>query len=74
MEIGEAELLGGGEGADDYHRMLAGLRRRRREREVRRKEIVRARNAEREERVREARAREEEWVETLREMARRRFG
>lgn len=72
MEIADPELLGGG--ADDYRRMLANLQQRRTEREVRREEVVRARNAERDERVREARVREEERLEVLREMARQRFG
>ncbi|KAJ9165623.1 hypothetical protein NKR19_g245 [Coniochaeta hoffmannii] len=73
-EVPEAELLGGDGADDDYRRMLEGMRRRRTEREVRREEVARARDAEREGRVREARAREEERVGVLREMARRRFG
>jgi hypothetical protein len=72
VEIPEGELLGGG--ADDYRRMLENMRQRKTEREVRREEVQRARNAERDERVREARAREEERLEVLREMARQRFG
>lgn len=73
QDVADPELLGAG-GADDYRRMLANLRQRRTEREVRREEVARARNAERDERIREARAREEERVGVLREMARQRFG
>lgn len=73
QEVADPELLGAG-GADDYRRMLANLQQRRTEREVRREEVARARNAERDERIREARAREEERVGVLREMARQRFG
>lgn len=71
-EVADPELLGGG--ADDYRRMLGNLRQKKTEREVRREEEVRARNAEREERFRGYRTREEETVERLREMARQRFG
>lgn len=74
-EVGEKELLGGGgDDAEEYRRMLDRQQRKKTEREVRREEIVRARNAEREERMKEFRAREEETVGKLREMARQRFG
>jgi hypothetical protein len=73
-EVGDKELIGGGDGADDYRRMLANLQKKKTDREVRREEIVRAKNAERDERLREYRTREEGTVEMLREMARQRFG
>lgn len=72
VEVPEGELLGGG--ADEYRRMVESSRQRRTEREIRREEVARARNAEREERIREARAREDERLAMLREMARQRFG
>ncbi|KAB5518836.1 hypothetical protein GE09DRAFT_1230285 [Coniochaeta sp. 2T2.1] len=75
VEVGEKELLGGGEaGEDEYKRMLERMRNRKSEREVRREEERRAKGVEREERIREARAREEEKLGVLREMARQRFG
>lgn len=73
MEVAEGELLGGG-ADDEYRRMLESSRQRKTEREVRREEVARARNAERDERIRGARAREEERLAVLREMARQRFG
>jgi hypothetical protein len=73
-EVDDKELIGGGDGADDYRRMLANMQRKKTEREVRREEIARARNAERDERVREYKAKEQETVEMLKELARQRFG
>ncbi|RKU48659.1 hypothetical protein DL546_009356 [Coniochaeta pulveracea] len=73
-EVDDKELIGGGDGAEDYRRMLANMQRKKTEREVRREEIARARNAERVERVREYKAKEQETVEMLKELARQRFG
>ncbi|KAI1411091.1 hypothetical protein F5Y13DRAFT_191679 [Hypoxylon sp. FL1857] len=73
-EVGEAELMGGGDGVAEYKRMKAAAERRRTEREVRREEEGRAREREREERVREYRRREEGTMEVLKRIARERFG
>lgn len=74
-EVGDGELMGGaGEGAEDYRRVLASMQRRKTERELRREEVVRARNAEREERIKGYKEREEETVDMLKELARQRFG
>ncbi|KAI0888234.1 uncharacterized protein GGS22DRAFT_198051 [Annulohypoxylon maeteangense] len=73
-EVGEAELMGGGDGVAEYKRMRKEGERRRTEREVRREEEERAREAEREERRRVWRVREEGVLEGLRRIARERFG
>jgi hypothetical protein len=73
-EVDDKELIGGGDGVDDYRRMLANMQRKKTEREVRREEIARARNAERDERIREYKAKEDQTVDMLKELARQRFG
>ncbi|KAI8963234.1 hypothetical protein F5Y11DRAFT_164034 [Daldinia sp. FL1419] len=73
-EVGEAELMGGGDSVAEYKRMKAAADRRKTEREVRREEEARIREAEREERVREYRQKEEETMEVLKRIARERFG
>ncbi|KAK0707400.1 hypothetical protein B0H67DRAFT_309601 [Lasiosphaeris hirsuta] len=74
-EVADADLVGGGEGGmADYKRMLASEKQKLTERQQRREEVQRARNAERDERIRVYREREEGTMEKLRELARRRFG
>ncbi|KAL7622163.1 hypothetical protein AAE478_007665 [Parahypoxylon ruwenzoriense] len=73
-EVGEAELLGGGDSLAEYRAAKKAAERRKSEREIRREEEARAKMAEREERVRRYREREEGTMEVLREIARRRFG
>ncbi|GJC81390.1 hypothetical protein ColLi_04228 [Colletotrichum liriopes] len=73
-EVGEQELMGGGDSLQEFKAMKAREERKKTEREVRREEIARAREAEREERVREYREREEGVMKGLRELARQRFG
>lgn len=74
-EVGEAELMGGGDdGVAEYKKMRDAAERRKTEREVRREEEGRARAKEREERVREYKKREEGTMEVLRRIARERFG
>ncbi|KAI1091060.1 hypothetical protein F5B19DRAFT_460181 [Rostrohypoxylon terebratum] len=73
-EVGEQELMGGGDGVAEYKRMKREAERRKTEKEVRREEEERAREAEREERRRLWREREEGVMEGLRRIARERFG
>ncbi|KAK1728447.1 hypothetical protein CaCOL14_012821 [Colletotrichum acutatum] len=73
-EVGEQELMGGGDSFAELKAMKAREERKKTEREVRREEIARARAAEREERVREYREREEGVMKGLRELAKQRFG
>ncbi|KAK2024040.1 hypothetical protein LX32DRAFT_118968 [Colletotrichum zoysiae] len=73
-EVGEQELMGGGDSLQEFRAMRAREERKKTERELRREEIARAREAEREARVREYREREEGVMKGLRELARQRFG
>jgi hypothetical protein len=73
-EIGDQELIGGGDGIGNYKRMLASMQQRKTEREVRREEFARARAAEREERIKRHREKEEVRIGMFRELAKQRFG
>ncbi|KAK1989020.1 hypothetical protein LZ30DRAFT_696787 [Colletotrichum cereale] len=73
-EVGEQELMGGGDSLQEFKAMKAREERKKTERELRREEIARAREAEREERVKEYREREEGVMKGLRELAKQRFG
>ncbi|WYZ43537.1 hypothetical protein EsH8_VI_001236 [Colletotrichum jinshuiense] len=73
-EVGEQELMGGGDSLNEFKAMKAREERKKTEREVRREEIARARAAEREERVKEYKEREEGVMKGLRELAKQRFG
>ncbi|KAK3682495.1 hypothetical protein B0T22DRAFT_285743 [Podospora appendiculata] len=74
-EVPESELLGDGDGGlSEHKRMVASMQQKVSERQLRREEARRAKNAERDERIGAFRAREEKTIETLRELARRRFG
>ncbi|EFQ33572.1 hypothetical protein CGRA01v4_13509 [Colletotrichum graminicola] len=73
-EVGEQELMGGGDSLQEFKAMKAREERKKTERELRREEIARAREAEREARVREYREREEGVMKGLRELAKQRFG
>jgi hypothetical protein len=73
-EANEGELMGGGDGVEEYKAMVRVQEERKMERVSRREEMERARRAEVEERVRGYREREERVVEGLRELARQRFG
>ncbi|KAK1966660.1 hypothetical protein LY78DRAFT_40013 [Colletotrichum sublineola] len=74
QEVGEQELMGGGDSLQEFKAMKAREERKKTERELRREEIARAREAEREERLREYREREEGVMKGLRELAKQRFG
>ncbi|KAK0640968.1 hypothetical protein B0T16DRAFT_205135 [Cercophora newfieldiana] len=73
-EVPEEDLVGVGGGIADYKRMLAEEKQKVSERQQRREEMERARNAERDERIKAYREREEGTIEKLRELARQRFG
>lgn len=73
-EVGEAELMGGGDSVAEYKRLKAVAERRKTEREVRREEEARIKAAEREDRVREYRRKEDDTMEVLKRIARERFG
>ncbi|KAI0113033.1 hypothetical protein F4814DRAFT_420362 [Daldinia grandis] len=73
-EVGEAELMGGGDSVAEYKRLKAVAERRKTEREVRREEEARIKAVEREDRVREYRRKEDDTMEVLKRIARERFG
>ena len=74
MEVGEKELMGGGDGLEEFKSIKAAEQRKKTEREVRREEVRRARREEMEERLREGREKEEQTMRTLKELAKERFG
>ncbi|KAH7020964.1 uncharacterized protein B0I36DRAFT_27423 [Microdochium trichocladiopsis] len=80
-EVDDRDLMGGGDGggggADDIaelKRQKAAEQRRKTEREIRREEEARAREAEREERLQSYKDKEDKTMAVLRELARQRFG
>lgn len=73
-EVGDGDLMGGGDSVAELKRAKAAMQRRKTERELRREAEARAREEERLERLREWREREEEKLRGLKELARARFG
>ena len=74
-DVTETDLLGGeDEGIEGYKRQKMEMERKKNEREMRREEILRARQAEREQRVREYREKEERTMTGLVALAKARFG
>lgn len=73
LEIGDADLMGD-DGIDSHKKRKKDMERQKSEREIRREEIARAKEAERDEKLAERRAKEAETIELLRAMARERFG
>lgn len=71
-DVSEEVAMGGGDGG--IREMKAREERKKNEREIRREEILRARQAEREERMVGLRQKEEKTMEMLRELAKQRFG
>lgn len=73
-EVGDGDLMGGGDSVAEIKRARAAVQRKKTERELRREAEARAREEERLERLREWREREEEKLRGLKELARARFG
>ncbi|KKA28742.1 hypothetical protein TD95_004762 [Thielaviopsis punctulata] len=69
-EVDDAALMGGGDTLADFKRQKEGAQRKKSERERRREEIWRAKQAEREERLREYREKEDATVQMLKQFAR----
>ncbi|KAG5972018.1 hypothetical protein E4U58_006996 [Claviceps cyperi] len=74
MEVGEAQLMGGGDSVEDYKRMREKEKGRKSERQIRREEFERAKMEEMEHRRKLWKEREEGTVGMLKELARQRFG
>ncbi|KAL7899675.1 hypothetical protein HDV63DRAFT_320100 [Trichoderma sp. SZMC 28014] len=73
-EVGDGELMGGGDSLAEYKQAKEREQRRKSEREIRREEIERAKREEIEEKRRAWQEREDKTVSMLRELARQRFG
>ena len=73
-DVPENDLLGGEDGIEGFKRQKREMEKKKNEREIRKEEILRARNEEREERMREYRAKEEKTMAGLVALARARFG
>ncbi|ORY14339.1 hypothetical protein BCR34DRAFT_479758 [Clohesyomyces aquaticus] len=73
VEVPEADLLGD-DGLDAFKKRKKDMERKKTEREIRREEIMRAREAERDERLAGRRQKEEKTMEYLRQIAKDRFG
>lgn len=75
VDVPDADLLGDGDdGIEGYKKQKMDMERKKNEREIRRDEIMRARNEEREERVREYKAREDKTMAGLIALAKAKFG
>ncbi|KAK2590369.1 hypothetical protein QQS21_011945 [Conoideocrella luteorostrata] len=74
MEVGDGELMGGGDELQEYRRMKEKEKEKKSERQVRREEFERARREEMEERRRAWQEKEDGTVSMLRELAKQRFG
>lgn len=77
-DVPETDLFGdddgGGGGIEGFKKQKRELERKKNEREIRREEMLRARQAEHEQRVQEYKAREEKTMSGLVALARARFG
>ena len=73
-EVPESDLLGDDEGGIEGFKKQKEMDRKKNDREVRREEVLRARNEEREERMREYKAKEEKTMAGLVTLAKARFG
>jgi hypothetical protein len=73
-EVPDSELMGGGDGLENFKKQKQEFERKKNERELRKEEMLRARMAEREERLEEYRAKEEGTMSMLKALAKQRFG
>ncbi|KAK5731589.1 hypothetical protein LTR17_011295 [Elasticomyces elasticus] len=72
VEVGDRDLLG--DDADSHKAELKKMEKQKSERELRKEEVMRAREAEREERVADYRRKEDKTMSMLKEIAKQRFG
>lgn len=73
-EVPDTELMGGGDEIEGYKKQKQEFERKKNERELRKEEILRARQAERDERMQEYRAKEDTTMAMLKALAKQRFG
>jgi hypothetical protein len=73
-EVPDSELMGGGDDMDSFKKQKEVMERKKNERELRKEEFLRARQAEREERMQEYRTKEENTMAMLKALAKQNFG
>ncbi|KAM0720458.1 hypothetical protein Q7P37_004594 [Cladosporium fusiforme] len=73
-EVPDNEMMGGGDGVDEFKAKLKTRERAKNEREIRKEEQLRAREAEREEKLAEHRKKEDKTMEMLKSLAQQRYG
>ena len=73
-EVPESEMMGGGDGVDEYRQQLKTRERAKNEREIRKEEQLRAREAEREQILAQHRKKEDKTMEMLKALAQQRYG
>jgi len=73
-DVPDSELMGGSDEVGEYKKTKENFERKKNERELRKEEILRARQAEREERLAEYKVKENKTMEMLKAMAKKNFG
>lgn len=73
-DVPDNEMMGGGDGVDEFKAQLKTRERAKNEREIRKEEQLRAREAEREEKLAEHRKKEDKTMEMLKALAQQRYG
>ena len=73
-DIPDSELMGGGDDMGSFKKQKQEVERKKNERELRKEEILRARQVEREERLQEYKAKEDKTMAMLKTLAKQRFG
>lgn len=74
VDVPDAELLGGGDSLDSYKQQKQQMERQKTERELRKEEFLRARQAERDERLQGYKIKEDATMAMLKSLAQQRFG
>ena len=73
-DVPDSELMGGGDDMDSLKKQKEVMERKKNERELRKEEFLRARQAERDERMQEYRAKEDNTMAMLKALAKQNFG
>ncbi|KAG9248397.1 hypothetical protein BJ878DRAFT_531976 [Calycina marina] len=74
VDVPDSELMGGGDSVGEFRQIKDDFERKKNERELRKEEMLRARQAERDERLSEYKAKEEKTLEFLKQLAKQNFG
>lgn len=73
-DVPDSELMGGGDDMDSFKKQKEVMERKKNDRELRKEEFLRARQAERDERMQEYRAKEDNTMAMLKALAKQNFG